>query len=284
MGEGSQNKDAALRALLDDESPVVREAVRSELVNREDSGVGFLRELIRKNGPEASHARRYLRELGGTDTIEEFREFIRSFHYEIETGCVLMERAVYPDLDPSGTFQFLDHLAAASAEWFRDGFGSFEKCKAINRVVFHEYHFRGDRDGMQNPENSFLSQVIRRRAGIPISLSVLYLLVAIRCGVPIEPIGLPGHFLLGCFADDQPFFLDPFERGRFRTEEEVRQMILAREIEDAVEYLVPAPVGEILCRFCRNLVHQYTLSNDLPRAHLFAGFVRDFEVAYERYS
>jgi len=67
-------------------------------------------------------------------------------------------------------------------------------------------------------------------------------------------------------------------------EEEVRQMLLSRHIEDGAEYLLPCPVGEVLCRFCRNLVHQYTLSSDLHRARQFAGYIQEFENAYERES
>jgi regulator of sirC expression with transglutaminase-like and TPR domain len=139
-------------------------------------------------------------------------------------------------------------------------------------------------DDFENPENNFIRSVLARRKGIPISLSIIYLLVADRCGLSLEPIGTPGRFLLASLEEDHSFYIDPFERGRFRSEEEVRQMLLSRHMEDGAEYLLPCPVGEVLCRFCRNLVHQYTLSSDLHRARQFAGYIQEFENAYERES
>jgi regulator of sirC expression with transglutaminase-like and TPR domain len=268
---------------LDDESPRVREAVLHELRESSEEGVGFLQEIAREPGSGIGrHARSLLAELGADDPAGDFRSFIRSFRYELEIGCFLLERTVRPELEWTTAARFLDGVAARCSEFLDPAATVFEQCKQINLVFFHEYRFRGDLDHFHDPENNFLSSVIARRRGIPISLSVLYLLVAQRCGVPLEPIGAPGRFLLANLDDRNPFYLDPFDRGRFRTEEEVRQMLLTRNIEDGAEYLLPSPVGEVLCRFCRNLVHQYTIRNELHQARLFAGFIREFEDVYER--
>ena len=74
----------------------------------------------------------------------------------------------------------------------------------INRVLFHEWGFRGNVEQFTDPMNSFIDKVLTRRKGIPISLSVLYLLVGERLGLPLEPVGLPGHFVVGCYADEAP--------------------------------------------------------------------------------
>ena len=83
-----------------------------------------------------------------------------------------------------------------------------------------------------------------RRKGIPISLSILYLLVAHRLDLELEPVGLPGHFIVGCFTDGLPFFIDPFDRGVFREADEIlallRECRLDQvELSDAV--FTPAP-------------------------------------------
>lgn len=283
VGMSTHVSEEALRGLLDDESTVVREAVLAELRRRADGGVDFLRRVIREREVDAPHARRFLEELGGRDTIAAFEAFIDSFQYELETGCLLLEQTVHPEVDPVDLVQFLDHAAAKVGEWVRPTGGPFETCKVINRVLFHELGFKGDRSTFDDPENSFLTRVIRRRLGIPISLSSIYLLVARRIGLDLEPVGLPGRFVLASFTGEV-FFIDPFERGRFRSEEEIRQMLLTLQIEDAAEYLVPSTVGEILCRFCRNLVHQYGMQRNLERAGLFAGFVKRFEDAYARHA
>jgi hypothetical protein len=83
--------------------------------------------------------------------------------------------------------------------------------------LFHENGFRGNVEHYTDPLNSFLPLVLERHKGIPISLCLVYLLVAQRLGLDLEPVGIPGHFLVGCYHEDAPLFIDPFEQGAFRT-------------------------------------------------------------------
>ncbi len=281
----SEDRKVALIKLLDDESPSVRQAVLREIRERNDEGVVFLQEVARQGALGVDrHARILLAELGAVDPDGDFRAFIRSFRYELEVGCYLLERTVHPEVEWTTVARFLDAAAARCMEFVDPDSSVFEKCKQVNLVLFHEYGFRGDLDHFHDPENNFIRSVIVRRRGIPISLCVIYLLVADRCGIRLDPIGAPGRFLLASLEEPNPFYLDPFDRGRFRTEEEVRQMLLTRNLEDGAEYLLPSPVGEVLSRFCRNLVHMFTLRNDLTKARQFAGYIEEFEDAYERES
>lgn len=281
----SDSRKCALIRLLDDDSLVVREALLTELKTLGPDGVALLKELAsdRQRGLDR-HARRLLSLLGADDPVGDFRRFVKSFQYELESGCFLLERTVHPELEWEQVARFLDSVAARCSEFIDEDSTIFEKCKQLNLVIFHEYGFRGDSDNFHDPENNFLSSVIRRKRGIPISLSTIYYLIADRCRFHLDPVGIPGRFLLANFDGNNTFYLDPFDRGRFRSEEEVRQMLLSKNIEDSAEYLLPTPVGEILCRYCRNLVHQYTMRNELQRAHQFASFIQEFENAYERES
>lgn len=281
----SEDRRDALIRLLDDDNPVVRSAVVAEIQSQEEDGVGFLREIALQKGEGIGrHARSLLVEMGYDDPDGDFRSFIQSFRYELEVGCYLLERTVHPELEWGVVSGFLDRVADRCRE-FVDGKASvFENCKQLNRVLYHEFKFSGDLENFENPENNFISSVTRRRKGIPISLSIIYLLVADRCGVSLEPIGTPGRFLLASLEESNSFYLDPFDRGHFRSEEEVRQMLLTHHIEDGAEYLLPSTTGEVLCRICRNLVHQYTLRNELGKARQFSGYVQEFENVYERES
>lgn len=281
----SEDRKTALIKLLDDESPKVRRAVLQEIRDRSNEGVDFLQQVARQTGSGIElHARNLLVELGADDPNGDFVAFIRSFRYELEIGCYLLERTVHPLVEWTTVARFFDAMASRCMEFIDPDSPVFEKCKQLNRVIFHEYGFSGDLDHFHDPENNFLSSVIARRRGIPISLSAIYLLVADRCGVSLDPIGAPGRFLLANFEGRNSFYLDPFDRGRFRSEEEVRQMLLTRNIEDGAEYLLPSPVGEVICRFCRNLVHGYTMAKDLGKARQFARYIQEFEDAYERES
>ncbi len=276
---------AAMLRLLDDPTPQVREALLDELRRQGADGLDFLRATADGSDTAlAAHARLFLRELGGEDTVQMFLEFIRSFQYEIETGLIMLERTVFPMLNPAEPHGFLDAVATRCRQLLLTPSTAREKCLVLNRVLFHEYGFRGEAENYHDPRNSFLHQVILRRRGIPLTLSVVYILVALRCGIELEPVGLPGRFMAACNLGDEPFYIDAYERGAFRTEDDLRAYFRQLELPFDPATLMPAPAGEVVARCCRNLVNQYTAARDHAKAKLFAEFVHEFDLAYRRHA
>lgn len=273
----------ALADLLDDPSPAVRRALFSHLQELGPVGEKFLRDLSQGSNRVAGlHARRFLADLCTSDPITEFRSFIRSQNYELETGVIMLSRTVYPELDVSQVCRQIDAIAHRCRELMVEPLPVLEKCRIINRVLFHEYGFRGNVDNYTDPENSFLNRVLERRKGLPITLSVLYLLVADRCGLRLEPVGVPGHFVVGCFTDGPAFFIDAFDRGRFLSAAELIRYLSGQVIQPDISCLVPSTVREVLCRCCRNLAGHFNDTNNVPFARLFSSFVEDFEATYQK--
>lgn len=275
----------AVLALLDDPSPAVRKALLAHFAAQGEPARLFLENLAATGGRIlATHARAYLEELKFTDPVSEFRDFIRSLNYELETGALLLARTVFPDTDIGLSCQRLDDLAARCRELIAEPLSIREKCRVINRVLFHENGFRGNHEHYTDPLNSFLPVVLERRKGIPLSLSIVYLLIARRLDIDLEPVGLPGHFMVGCYLEDAPLFIDAFEQGAFRTPEEVFAFLKAGNHHPDITDLAPTTVREVLCRSCRNLANHYASAGDTARAKLFAGFVEEFESTYERHA
>lgn len=274
---------AALLALLDDPSAAVHRALGRRFRELGPVAAALLQEAA--GGPDralARHARGFLDELQFTDPVAEFRDFIRSLHYELETGALLLARTVSPRLDAGACCGELDRIAARCRELMVEPSTAREKCRVLNRVLFHEWGFHGNVEHYTDPRNSFLDQVLERRTGIPLSLCIVYLLVAGRVGLELEPVGLPGHFLVGCFSDHLPFFVDPFERGVFRDAAEIFELLRANQVAPKLSDLAPTPVRELLCRSCRNLVNHYSAGGEIERARLFASFVEEFEATHAR--
>lgn len=281
----SVEREKALIGLLDDDSPAVRSALLKEFQSLGADGIALLRHYSR-NGERlvASYAKRFLEELEGPDPAGEFIQFIRSLHYEMETGCILINRVAAPQTEAAEIYEQIDIIARRVRELLVHNASAREQCKVLNRVLFHEFGFRGNREDYDDPLNSFIGQVLRRRKGMPITLSMIYILVGRRCGMDLEPVGLPGRFMVGCFSQREPFFIDTFERGAFRTVEDLLEFLIENNIEPDPAFLAPAPVGEVLCRCCRNLVRQYSMRNNPAKARLFASFVREFENTYRRHA
>ena len=277
-------KDVLAR-LLDDPSPAVRQALLAKFEQLGPEGSRFLREAAATtNRITALAASWYLRELRFYDPAAEFRGFIRSLSYELETGMLLLNRTVNPTLDVASLCLQLDALAARCQKLRPENASLREHCQVLNRVLFQELGLRGDPAHDADPRNSLLDQVLARKFGLPVSLSIIYLLVARRTGLELEPVSVPGHFLVGCYEPEGPFYVDAFNQGQILAPDEVFARLRSQHHLPQLSDLVPSPVREVLCRCCRELATQYAVAGDREHAQLFAGFVAEFEMAYERHA
>jgi len=276
---------AALLTLLDDDSPAVRQALLAQFQLLGDEGRIFLQEVARGTDAAASaNSAWFLRELKFSDPVAEFRGFIQSLNYELETGLLLLARTVNPALDIAKVCAQLDAFAARTRKLLPRAATMRTQARLLARVLFDEYGLRGNVENYSDPRNSLLDQVLERRLGIPLSLCAVYLLVAQRLGLEFEPVGVPGHFLVGGYEPEGPFFVDAFAGGRLLTPEDVFTRIRSLQHTPQLADLAPTPVREVLCRACRNLTNHYTAANDEAHARLFAGFVAEFEATYERHA
>lgn len=150
-----------------------------------------------------------------------------------------------PDLDVDTERQTLDAFAARCEPPTLDG---------LIRLLFRDEGFDGNRDHYYDPRNSYLHEVVRRRTGIPITLSVLTLEVGRRCGVPLSAVNLPGHFLLRDKVD-RSLFVDPFHRGALLGMDDVERLYAAmRPASPFDESLLDEPDHhDILRRVLANL-------------------------------
>tara|TARA_B110000495_G_C23017695_1_gene603109 strand:- start:1561 stop:2319 length:759 start_codon:yes stop_codon:yes gene_type:complete len=250
----------------------------------EGNGIDLLNKAIKGSNRLLSwHASRYLSELQSSSPAAEFRAFIRSMNYELESGWIMISRVAYPYINVGKVCQELDEIANRCKELIARPASYREQCLVINRVLFHEYGFRGNMESYSDPDNSFINSVLQTRKGLPITLSAIYLLVACRLGIPLEPIGAPGHFVIGCFEESAPFYIDSFERGKILTAGQFLKRVEAVCMQPNLSHLAPVSTQETLTRICRNLVPHLSNSGEEPMSELFQGFLQDFKETYEKH-
>ena len=274
----TEEKQDAFLSLLDDPSPSVQKAIVEELSRIGPEANAFLEEIINGGNRVLSlHAKRVLRAVENANPSEEFRKFIRSQNYELETGVIMLCRVAYPEAKAGEICLQLDAIADRCRELIAKPISPRERCVVINRVLFHELGFRGNVEDYEQPDNSFLNCVLETRKGIPISLSILYLLVAQRLGAELDPIAYPGHFLVGSFEEDLPFYIDPFKRGRFIAPGQLLDYSSGYLSAAQLGNLAPAPVREVLSRCCRNLANHYSAQGEESMSRLFSSFMKEFQ-------
>ena len=142
----------------------------------------------------------------------------------------------------------------------------------LNTLLFQEERLSGNAADYYDPRNSFLNEVLDRKVGIPITLSVIYMEVGRRLGMNMFGVGFPGHFLVKYSGPDGEVILDPFHGGVTLTREQLAQKL--REmygegnpfLAQIPQLLAPASKREILVRMLRNLKGVYLQKNDFSRA------------------
>ena len=156
-----------------------------------------------------------------------FREAIDCAEDQIDLGraALAIARQEYPDLKIDDFLTQLDRLAQAVELRMGDEKNPYRIIAALNTVLFKEQGFQGNRSEYYDPKNSFLNDVIIRKKGIPISLSVIYMEVARRVGLSLEGVGFPGHFLVKYDDGDIEILIDVFNDGEVRAREDLNQML-----------------------------------------------------------
>lgn len=174
-----------------------------------------------------------------------------------------------PDLDRALALRTLDEWAAAIAARLSPQSSGAQYLSAANRFLFDEMLLRGDSEDYYAPANSCLDQVLLRRRGLPLTLSIIYAEIARRLGRPVFGVGLPAHFI--CIHDDGelPVFIDVFDRGRLMTEDDCLDLIEERtgqRFEITPPLFAPAAPREIMLRMMNNLYGAYQRRGDSERA------------------
>ena len=203
--------------------------------------------------------------------LERFARLARQddVRLRLDEASLEIARIGYPELDAAPWLSSLDHLAERTDHRRRQDEGALGFAGLLNRSLFREEGFHGDRSSYYSPRNSFLNDVLDRRTGIPITLAVIYLEVARRLGHSVQGIGFPGHFLVRVPLRERELLIDPFEEGRVLTNDDC-QLHLDRAFGVGVEldprFLQPVGPRHILARILNNLKGIYLARRDPRRA------------------
>jgi regulator of sirC expression with transglutaminase-like and TPR domain len=193
-------------------------------------------------------------------------------------AALVIARIEYPRLDADRYLARLDAMGVAARRRIEKQIAEtgedtpLARVTALNAYLFEDEHFVGNREQYEDPRNSCLNEVMERRTGIPITLSLLYMEVAARAGVIVDGVNFPGHFLVRC-PEPGPtakgIIIDPFHRGALLSEHDCR-MLLERHVGSEIAFdrtlLAPATRPQIMVRMLLNLKRIYVHMRSFPQA------------------
>ena len=247
----------ALLHLLSDNDPRVARQIHQYLVDAGREAIPFLRAALGDcDDPSlATRIRAVIGDIAQADVERDWDALLRTSERELdlEAGAFLIARVGDPQVETALYRQRLDAMAA-ELKPLASGTPR-QVVRHVNEYLFHTLRFRGNTQRYYDPNNSFLHRVLDDRVGIPISLSVVYLLLGQRLRVPVAGVGLPGHFLVGLRTE--PVFIDCFHEGALLTEKDCARLLRDYGVEFDRRYLEPCSHAHVLARMLRNLIAVY---------------------------
>jgi regulator of sirC expression with transglutaminase-like and TPR domain len=199
-----------------------------------------------------------------------FQDELQLAELNVPRAALQFARAIaYPELDVASYMAVLHDLSEAAAERIDATRPATQQAEQLAEFLFDENGFRGNEEGYRDPRNSFLNEVLDRRLGIPVTLSVIYVDVAHRLGIPAYGIGLPGHFIVGVHGRDGELWLDPFHGGRRLDLADCAELVrLSAGYEGPLEatWFEPLSPRDTVARMLNNLRSSYVRSGNWPKA------------------
>jgi regulator of sirC expression with transglutaminase-like and TPR domain len=188
---------------------------------------------------------------------------------DLARAALYLAAEEYPALDIEAYVARLEAMAEDVADLPLTTAPPLGRLLALNQYLFALQGFRGNAAHYYDPRNSFLNEVLDRRTGIPITLSIVYLEVGWRLELPLAGVGTPTHFLVGYYAAQPPYYIDVFHQGLLLRREDCIARLRAQFGADFVfrdEYLAPVSKRQILTRLLTNLKLIYSQQGDWDRA------------------
>jgi len=188
---------------------------------------------------------------------------------DVVEAALVVALEEYPQLDVAAQAARVHALAAECAHRTRALDNPFARLDSVRGLLVDELGFRGNAREYNDPRNCYLNDVLDRRRGIPLTLSMLFLECAVAAGFEARGVGLPGHFVLRLTAGARTFFVDPYHQGQVITEEDCQRLVLRTTGRASLfrrEQLEGTDARSMISRLLLNLKHIYIERNDYEKA------------------
>jgi regulator of sirC expression with transglutaminase-like and TPR domain len=260
-----KQKQSLFRLLANEEGQTLT-LLKQQLLDKGEGAVpefeGWLKEV--NGSPAETHIFDVVKQLKYGSCHKEFLDFCSqasiSEDFDLEDGAFLLAMTEFPATRMDKYRSVIDDLVAEiRIQMAREGNPS--AIRAVSHVLHEKFGFRGNREHYFDSDNTYINRLLDRKLGVPITLSLLYLILGKRLDVPIFGVALPGHFIVGW----QGKYFDPFNRGRPLKEEDCAKLVESHNQDFHQQYLMPATPHQVMGRMLRNLIRVYEKEEDHTR-------------------
>ena len=274
----------ALISLLEDPDKEIFDSVKSRLV---ELGIEVLPEL--ESAWESNYdsliqerAENIIYEIHFRDIVKSLKKWIQKKDKNLLEAWFIISKYQYPDIDEQFYRTKIYNLVSQINLEVEQTYSELEKISAFNRVFFTQNGFRGNTRNFQSPDNSFINTVIDKHMGNPLTLSMLYIIIAEKINLPICGVNMPKHFIIGfedvneINGDPIKFYINPFNKGAILNRQDLEVYLKREKLKEDSKYFTPCGNTTVIKRLLNNLFHSFTFQSKNEKAQEIITLIRLF--------
>ncbi|PWJ54519.1 transglutaminase superfamily protein [Dyadobacter jejuensis] len=260
----NKNEIKALISLLDDEDHEVSQHVEGRILSLGGSIIPLLEtEWENSFNPTVQHRiEELIHELQQSILMDRLQTWRNSGGQDLMEGMWIVATYLYPDLTLEELNVSVEQLYYDIWTQFQDEMNPVDQIKRINGVFFGDLNFSANTKNFHSPSNSMINIVLETKKGNPITLCVIYLLIAHKLKLPIYGVNLPNLFVLTYKKDQVQFYINVFSRGIIFSKTDIDHYIAQLNIKPKDIFYQPCTNLEIIQRVLRNLLLSYEKTGD----------------------
>lgn len=266
------NKElVALISLLDDPDFEVVDKIRERIFSYGTDAIPVLESAWENSFDSTMQVRieNIIHKLQFENLFVELNSWYHFNRNDLLKGYMLITRHQYPDLDEESIVNHIEKIRKDVWLELNDHLTALEKINVINHIFYEVNLFRGNKRNVYSPQNIFINTLLETHKGNPLSLGILYIIVAQALEIPVYGVNLPQHFILAYANDDFKeekkitdlhnilFYINPFNKGTIFTKKEIELFIKQMKIKSRKSYFLPCDNVTIINRLIHNLIYTY---------------------------
>jgi len=257
----------SLIRLLDDPDPKIYSHVHGKLLSYGSEAIEYLESAFEQAFDAIQQDRivNLVHEIQFGIVKNDLKLWFLSGAFDLLQGILIINRYQYPDLDEQ---KIINHIEAIKRDvWIQmmNEASPVEQVKLINHVFYHMYGFSGNTSNHQDPQNSYLSQVIETKKGNQILLAIIYSVIAQKLDIPVHGVNLPQHFILAYLDESKEsefesgilFYINAFNKGFIFGRRDVDMFLKQLNLSFDKQFYEPCSNTDIIKRVLRNLISSY---------------------------
>jgi regulator of sirC expression with transglutaminase-like and TPR domain len=196
----------------------------------------------------------------------EFSNWIQVGSSDLLKGFILVTKTAFPALDEEDIIIRIEQMKMDIWIELHENLTAFENVRVMNHMIFDIHHFDGNKSDLSAVQNNLIHSLLDTKKGSPLSLGLLFIILAQKLGLPVYGVNLPQHFILAYLAghgiddpgeNDVLFYVNPFNKGAVFTRREIELFIGQMKIKPEKSFFTPCSNPDIMRLLINNLIFSY---------------------------